>query len=86
MVTIAEQAMADVKQILLEAGFVDDGESIAGRKRYVKRGTNIKATVGKRTTAIYRIEGPGLNGVRSLASLSTRDLGGLRALLQSLSA
>lgn len=55
-----------------------------GRQRFVKTGTNIKATVGARTTALYRIEGKGLEGVSGIASLNTKDIEGLRGALAAL--
>ncbi|MGP3508652.1 hypothetical protein [Paracidovorax citrulli] len=55
-----------------------------GRMRFAKAGTRIKATVGKRTTAIYEVTGPGLAGVRGIASVETRDIERIRATLRAL--
>ena len=106
--TKSQQAMADVIQLLLDAGFEPDGatkEEIAriptvrsplfgrsggelaklgGRQRFVKQGANVKATVGQRTTAIYRVEGKGLDGVRGIASLDTRDMAGVAAAIAAI--
>lgn len=58
--------------------------TFGGRMRFAKAGTRIRATVGKRTTAIYEISGPGLAGVRGIASLETRDIERIRAALGAL--
>lgn len=55
-----------------------------GRQRFIKVGTNIKATVGARTTALYRTEGKGLEAVRGIATLNTKDLESVRAMLSRL--
>lgn len=55
-----------------------------GRQRFAKTGTNIKATVGPRTTAIYRVGGKGLAGVRGIASHDTSDGQALHATLAGL--
>jgi hypothetical protein len=47
--------------------------TLGGRQRFVKSGTTIKATVGPRTTALYRIEGAGIEGVRGIATLATKN-------------
>lgn len=57
---------------------------LGGRQRFVKPGTTIKATVGPRTTALYRVEGQGLDGVQGIATRDTKDLDGIRSVLQSL--
>lgn len=58
--------------------------TLGGRRRFVKPGTTIKATVGQRTTALYRIEGAGLEGVRGIATLATRELSAIRTAVESL--
>lgn len=58
--------------------------SFGGRERYTKEGTDIRATVGLRTTSIYRSEGSGKNSVRGIAALPTSDHAGLRKVLSEL--
>ena len=58
---------------------------LGGRQRYALGDSNIKATVGKRTLAVYRVEGKGLAGVRGVATLDTSDIDRLRIVLASLS-
>lgn len=55
-----------------------------GRQRFAKTGTSVKATVGARTTAIYRSEGKGLEGVKGIASLETKDIEAVRVALAGL--
>ncbi len=55
---------------------------LGGRQRFALGTTNIKATVGKRTVALYRVEG--LAGVTGIASLDTSDIDRLRGVLASL--
>lgn len=55
-----------------------------GRQRFAKAGTNIKATVGPRTTAIYRVVGAGLAGVRGIATHDTSDSETIRATVAGL--
>ncbi len=57
---------------------------LGGRQRFALGDTNLKATVGKRTLAVYRIDGKGLAGVRGIASLDTSDLDRLSSVLASL--
>lgn len=57
---------------------------LGGRQRFAKSGTNIKATVGARTTAIYRREGKGLEGVTGIATLDTKNIEALRVALACL--
>lgn len=49
-------------------------------------GTNIKATVGKRTTAIYRVgsQSEGLAGVSGIATLDNRDIEQVKAVIAAL--
>lgn len=58
--------------------------TFGGRQRFAKDGTTVKATVGIRTTAIYRIEGPGLNGVRGIATCDTKDFAAIQAAVAAL--
>lgn len=58
--------------------------TFGGRVRFVKEGTSIKATVGKRTTALYEVVGAGLAGVRGIASLETSDIEKIRAAVSAL--
>lgn len=58
--------------------------TFGGRMRFVKAGTRIKATVGKRTTAIYEVQGAGLAGVRGIASLDTCEIEKIRAAVSAL--
>ncbi|KUZ89159.1 hypothetical protein WI73_21560 [Burkholderia ubonensis] len=58
--------------------------TLGGRQRFVKSGTTIKATVGPRATALYRIEGAGLEGVRGIATLATTELSAIRTAVESL--
>lgn len=55
-----------------------------GRQRFAQRGTNVKATVGPRTTTVYRIEGAGLAGVRGIATHDTIDGEAIRATISGL--
>lgn len=57
-----------------------------GRQRFAKLGTNIKATVGKRTTAVYRVDGAGLQGVTGIASLDTSNIQAMRSVIAQLPA
>ncbi|MES2877516.1 MAG: hypothetical protein V4713_03770 [Pseudomonadota bacterium] len=58
--------------------------TFGGRMRFVKAGTRIKATVGKRTTAIYEVQGAGIAGVRGIASFDTCEIEKLRAAVNAL--
>lgn len=58
--------------------------TFGGRMRFVKTGTRIKATVGKRTTAIYEVQGAGLAGVRGIASIDTSEIEKIRAAVSAL--
>ena len=60
------------------------GATTALDQRFALGTTNIKATVGKRTVAVYRVEGQGLAGVAGIASLDTSDIDRLRSVLASL--
>lgn len=100
----ADRAKAEVIAVLLEAGFVPDGEAgyttsylrtfngacewarTNSRARLRKEGSDVKATVGARTTALYRVTGPGLDGVRGIASLDTKDLSAIRTAVAGISA
>lgn len=55
-----------------------------GRRRFTKAGTNVKVTVGPRTTAIYRVDGRGLEGVRGIATHDTKDREAIHATLATL--
>lgn len=55
-----------------------------GRQRFSQTGTNVKATVGPRTTAIYRIEGKGIEGVCGIATHKTSDSQAIAATIASL--
>jgi len=55
-----------------------------GRQRFAKAGTTVKATVGGRTTAIYRVEGKGLEGVKGIATLDTKNIDAVRNALAGL--
>lgn len=55
-----------------------------GRQRFAHAATGVKATVGPRTTAIYRIDGPGLAGVTGIATHNTSDGDAIRATLSAL--
>jgi hypothetical protein len=57
---------------------------LGGRQRFAIPGTTYKATVGKRTTAVYRTEGEGLGGVRGIASFDTHDIARLRTVIAEL--
>lgn len=58
--------------------------TLGGRQRYVKAGTAIKATVGPRTTALYRVDGGGIEGVRGIATLATSEVTAIRMAIESL--
>lgn len=49
-----------------------------------RAGTTIKATVGPRTTALYRIEGAGLGGVCGITTLATKEPIAVRTTVESL--
>lgn len=55
--------------------------TLGGRARYALPGTNIRATVGARTTFLYHVHGAGRT--EAIAHLATREvtLEGLRELL-----
>lgn len=55
--------------------------TLGGRMRLAKPGTDLKATVGLRTTVIYRTVAPGLAGVQGVAHHNTKDLGAIVATL-----
>lgn len=55
-----------------------------GRQRFAQADTGVKATVGPRTTAIYRVDGPGLTGVRGIATHNTSDGNAIRATVAGL--
>jgi hypothetical protein len=57
---------------------------LGGRMRFSQAGTSVKATVGKRTVAIYRMDGRGLDGVVGIATFDTSDLDRLKDVLQAL--
>lgn len=57
---------------------------LGGRQRFAIPGTTYKATVGMRTTAVYRSEGGGLGGVQGIASFDTNDIARLRAVIAEL--
>jgi hypothetical protein len=55
--------------------------TFGGRQRFAKSGTDIKATVGRVTTCIYRLR----NGkMEIVANLSTKDRDGIIAALENL--
>jgi len=56
--------------------------TLGGRLRFTKPGSNIKATVGRQTTALYRVEGP--TGVQGISSHDTKAIEITRSVLQSL--
>lgn len=58
--------------------------TLGGRQRFAKAGTDIKATVGLRTTALYRSAGGGLGGVKGIASMETKDHTALRKAVAAL--
>jgi hypothetical protein len=57
---------------------------VGGRQRFALTGTDIKATVGRRTVAIYRIVAAGLAGVAGIATVDTADSELLQMVLASL--
>lgn len=58
--------------------------TLGGRHRFAKPETDIKATVGLRTTALYRSAGTGLSGVKGIASMDTKDQTALRQAIAAL--
>jgi len=52
--------------------------TFGGRARYAKRGGDLRATVGKRTTCIYRVADA---VVVSSKTLDTKDIEGVRAAM-----
>ena len=56
--------------------------TFGGRARLTMPGTDFKATVGARTTYLYRAQG---GNVRGIAHLSTRDIAAVQSALASLS-
>lgn len=61
--------------------------TMGGRQRFMKPQTKIKATVGKRTTAIYRVGTEGShNGVQGIATMNTANaVSKLPGILENLS-
>lgn len=57
---------------------------LGGRQRFVRAGTNIKATVGPRTTAIYSIDDHGSDCARGIATHATSDSDEIAATLETL--
>lgn len=55
-----------------------------GRQRFAKPGTNLKATVGKQTTSLYRVIGQGTVKIQVIAAHDTKNLEATRLALQSL--
>lgn len=55
-----------------------------GRQRFAHIASSVKATVGPRTTAIYRVDGPGLAGVTGIATHNTSDAEAIRATLTAI--
>lgn len=55
-----------------------------GRQRFVKSGTNIKATVGLRATFIYFIQGTGKDCVKAIATHDTADIKSIIKTVKSL--
>jgi hypothetical protein len=51
-----------------------------GRLRFAKKGTDIKATVGDRTTVLYHYASK-LDGVKGIAHLPTKDIENIKAAL-----
>jgi len=61
--------------------------TMGGRQRFALPGTDIKATVGKRTTFFYRLTDKKVLGRReteSIAHLETRDLAAIETALAQL--
>ena len=58
--------------------------SASGRLRFLKVGTNIKATVGDRTTAIYRVERAGLKGVKGIGTFDTVNISEILSAVKGL--
>ena len=56
----------------------------SSRLRFKKSGTNIKVTVGSRTTSFYRQEGKGLTGVKGIVTLNTSDIKEISKVLGNL--
>lgn len=54
---------------------------LGGRQRFMRTGTDLRATVGPRTVAIYRVTGTGVAGV---AAFDTSDLAKLSQVLEHL--
>lgn len=63
-----------------KSGGVD--ATLGGRQRFSKTGTSIRATIGKRTTYIYRLESPGR--VIGLGSFDTKEVEKIEKLLKEL--
>ncbi len=56
---------------------------LGGRQRFAQANTSLKATVGKRTVSVYRVNDQGLTGVTGIASFDTSDIARLRQVLQA---
>lgn len=54
--------------------------TFGGRLRFSKAGTDIKATVGTRTTYLYRSH----NGISGIAHLDTKNIEGVKSALMGL--
>lgn len=55
--------------------------TLGGRQRLALPGTSVKATVGPRTLALYRVKVGGLGGAEGIATLDTSDLAGIEQAL-----
>lgn len=55
-----------------------------GRQRFGKPGTNIKATVGSRTTYFYFVQGLGDGCVKGIAMHDTKDIESIKKTVASL--
>ena len=58
--------------------------TLGGRQRLALPGTSVKATVGPRTLALYRVVGQGLGGVAGVATLDTSDQVGIERALAAM--
>jgi hypothetical protein len=55
-----------------------------GRQRFEKSGTNIKATVGIKTTYFYFVQGVGEGSVKGIATHNTKDIEAIKSTIASL--
>jgi hypothetical protein len=74
--------MSTIEALLERAGFQREGQQYGSRMKFHKPGTAYKAAVGERTFSLLRVVGRGIDGIRPVATVDTRDLGAVEGALQ----